>query len=135
MKKLITLLTVLSMATTLVFASGSSETSTTKVSRTNYTFGGSSTVAPIANAAIPGFEAQNTDAKITYKRRGIKGAELASNATLYAYLWSEEIDRFSGLIVIDGTIWIDIKNMSGRDVFLKVDTKATGKCELAEKKF
>lgn len=80
-------------------------------------------------------ETSVTDAKITYKRRGIKGAELASNATLHAYLWSEEINRFSGLIVIDGTLWIDIKNMSGRDVFLMVDTKATGKCELAEKKF
>ena len=70
MKKFITLLTVLSMATTLVFASGSSETSASKVSRTNYTFGGSSTVAPIANAAIPGFEDQNTDAKITYETTG-----------------------------------------------------------------
>ena len=80
-------------------------------------------------------ETSVTDAKITYRRRGIKGAELASNATLYAYLWSEEINRFSGLIVINGTLWIDIKNMSGRDVFLMLDTKATGKCELAEKKF
>ena len=58
MKKLLTVLSVLMMATTFVFASGSKETSSTsqKVELTNYTFGGSSTVAPIANAAIAGFE-------------------------------------------------------------------------------
>jgi phosphate transport system substrate-binding protein len=70
MKKLLSLLTVLCIASTLIFASGSSETSTAKVNRTNYTFGGSSTVAPIVNAAIPGFENQNTEVKITYETTG-----------------------------------------------------------------
>lgn len=70
MKKLLSLLIVLCMASSVLFASGSSETSTSKVSRKNYTFGGSSTVAPIANAAIPGFENQNTQAKITYETTG-----------------------------------------------------------------
>jgi phosphate transport system substrate-binding protein len=70
MKKLLSLLTVLCVASTLIFAGGSSETSTAKESITNYTFGGSSTVAPIANAAIPGFENQNPEVKITYETTG-----------------------------------------------------------------
>jgi len=70
-KKLFTILTVLTMATTFVFAGGSKETSTpAKVEMTNYTFGGSSTVAPIANAAIAGFELQNADVKVTYETTG-----------------------------------------------------------------
>jgi len=79
-------------------------------------------------------ETSVTDAKITFKRRGIKGVKLASNATLYDYLWSEEINRFSGFIAIDGTLWIDVKTSDG-DVFLMSDVQATGKCELAKKKF
>ncbi|MBK5200960.1 MAG: phosphate ABC transporter substrate-binding protein [Spirochaetaceae bacterium] len=71
MKKLFTILTVLTMATTFVFAGGSKETSTpNNVEMTNYTFGGSSTVAPIANAAIAGFEIQNAGVKVTYETTG-----------------------------------------------------------------
>jgi phosphate transport system substrate-binding protein len=70
MKKLLTLLTVLCMASSIVFANGSSETKTAKVDTVEYTFGGSSTVAPIANAAIPGFELENEGTKITYETTG-----------------------------------------------------------------
>ena len=112
MKKLLTVLSVLMMATTFVFASGSKETSSTsqKVELTNYTFGGSSTVAPIANAAIAGFESQNPNVKVTYETTGssvgIKNL-LASTFTLAGSsreLKSSEVESgaYKTKIALDG---------------------------------
>ena len=79
-------------------------------------------------------ETSVTEAKIIFKRRGIEGAALTSNSTLHSYIWTEEINRFSGLIAIDGTLWINVIGSNG-NVFLMYDMQATGKCELATKKF
>lgn len=68
-KKLIMLTIALAAFSATVFAGGQTE-QTKKVEMTNYTFGGSSTVAPIANAAIPGFESQNEGVKVTYETTG-----------------------------------------------------------------
>lgn len=71
MKKILTILLLLVIASSLGFAGGSKEkTNNSKVEITNYTFGGSSTLAPVVNAAIAGFEKQNDGVKITYETTG-----------------------------------------------------------------
>jgi len=68
MKKLLTILLTLVLVTSAIFAQGNQETETTV--KENYTFGGSSTVAPIANSAIPLFEEKNPNFKISYETLG-----------------------------------------------------------------
>lgn len=69
MKKVLLALALMSLATTAVFANGNSEKQATQ-EITKYTFGGSSTVAPIANAAIVGFEEANPGVDVTYETTG-----------------------------------------------------------------
>ncbi|MDD4082914.1 MAG: phosphate ABC transporter substrate-binding protein [Sphaerochaetaceae bacterium] len=68
MKKILTILLILMMVTSVVFAQGRQETS--KTATENYSFGGSSTVAPIANSAIPAFEVENPNVKVSYETLG-----------------------------------------------------------------
>ncbi|MFA7108652.1 MAG: phosphate ABC transporter substrate-binding protein [Sphaerochaetaceae bacterium] len=68
MKKILTILLILMMVTSVVFAQGRQETS--KTATENYSFGGSSTVAPIANSAIPAFEVKNPNVKVSYETLG-----------------------------------------------------------------
>ncbi len=58
------------LATTAVFASGAKETNSFRPSVAFYTFGGSSTVAPIITSAIEPFEAKNPDMKVSYETLG-----------------------------------------------------------------
>ncbi|MGD1821267.1 MAG: phosphate ABC transporter substrate-binding protein [Pleomorphochaeta sp.] len=67
MKKIFILLMV-AMASLSIFASGSSEEET--VSVTYYTFGGSSTVAPIVKSIIPEFEKENPSINVGYETLG-----------------------------------------------------------------
>jgi len=69
MKKVLCTLAFMALAATTVFAGGNSETKVTQET-TKYTFGGSSTVAPIANAAIVGFEEANPGVDVTYETTG-----------------------------------------------------------------
>lgn len=69
-KKLIMIAMVSALSIATVFAQGTSETATASTSTKNYTFGGSSTVAPIINGAIPVFEAGNPGSKISYETLG-----------------------------------------------------------------
>ncbi|MCH3906910.1 MAG: phosphate ABC transporter substrate-binding protein [Sphaerochaeta sp.] len=65
MKKQFVALLIVALIAGGLFAQGSKETT-----KTSYTFGGSSTVAPIANTAIPAFEAENPSVAITYETLG-----------------------------------------------------------------
>jgi phosphate transport system substrate-binding protein len=67
MKKLFLILLV-SMSSFALFAGGESETVKEEV--VNYTFGGSSTVAPIAKSVIPEFEKEYPNVKIGYETLG-----------------------------------------------------------------
>ncbi|MCH3917746.1 MAG: phosphate ABC transporter substrate-binding protein [Spirochaetia bacterium] len=70
-KKLIVVAMTAMLAASAVFAQGSSESSAKPAASTStYTFGGSSTVAPIANSAIPVFESLNPGKKISYETLG-----------------------------------------------------------------
>lgn len=69
-KKLIMIAMVSALSIATVFAQGTSEAATASTSMKNYTFGGSSTIAPIINGAIPVFEAGNPGAKISYETLG-----------------------------------------------------------------
>ena len=69
MKKVLLALVLMSLATTAIFANGNNEKQATQTI-TKYTFGGSSTVAPIANAAIVGFEEANPGVDVTYETTG-----------------------------------------------------------------
>jgi len=64
-RKIVMILVSLAMAS--VFAGGASEKN---VAVKNYTFGGSSTVAPIIASAIPAFEQGNPSSKISYETLG-----------------------------------------------------------------
>lgn len=71
-KKLIMIAMVGVLSIAAVFAQGGSESkaaSATTIAK-NYTFGGSSTVAPIINSAIPVFEAGNPGVKVSYETLG-----------------------------------------------------------------
>ena len=68
MKKILTITLILLVISSAVFAQGNQETSKTVTE--NYSFGGSSTVAPIANSAIPAFEGENPNTKISYETLG-----------------------------------------------------------------
>ncbi|MGD1817565.1 MAG: phosphate ABC transporter substrate-binding protein [Pleomorphochaeta sp.] len=67
MKKLFLILLV-TMTSFALFAQGQGETTEKQVK--NYTFGGSSTVAPIAKSAIPEFEKENPSVKLGYETLG-----------------------------------------------------------------
>ena len=71
-KKMIMIAMVCVLSIAAVFAQGSSESKTASASvvTKNYTFGGSSTVAPIINSAIPVFEAGTSGVKISYETLG-----------------------------------------------------------------
>lgn len=72
-KKLVMIAMVGVMAVAAVFAQGGKEasaTGTVSTSTKNYTFGGSSTVAPIISSAIPVFEASNPGVKVSYETLG-----------------------------------------------------------------
>ena len=62
------LILLVAMSSFTLFANGQSETVKEEV--INYTFGGSSTVAPIAKSVIPEFEKENTSVKIGYETLG-----------------------------------------------------------------
>lgn len=63
---------LLILAVSAVCAAGTKENAATaqKAAAANYTFGGSSTVAPIVEAAIEPFEAKNPDMKVSYETLG-----------------------------------------------------------------
>ena len=67
MKKLFLILLIAISSFTL-FANGQSESS--KVEIKNYTFGGSSTVAPIVKSVIPEFEKEYPSVKVGYETLG-----------------------------------------------------------------
>ncbi len=67
MKKLF-LISLIAMSSFTLFANGQSENS--KVEVQNYTFGGSSTVAPIVKSVIPEFEKVNPSVKVGYETLG-----------------------------------------------------------------
>ena len=72
MKKTLSIIAAILMGSALLFASGGKDktaTSSSKLSGT-YTFGGSTTVQPIANSAIEQFVKANPDVKITYEGLG-----------------------------------------------------------------
>lgn len=68
MKKIIAILALIAIVAFAVSAQGKVEESVEKT--VILTYGGSSTVAPIANAAIPGFEERNPGVKLTYETTG-----------------------------------------------------------------
>ncbi len=71
MKKIVAIALVLIVAFGAVFAQGSKEESkAAPVEVKNYTFGGSTTVAPIVDSAIPLFTAANPGVKISYEGVG-----------------------------------------------------------------
>ncbi len=63
-KQILFVLLVLTASASMLFANGGKEQVTI------YTFGGSSTVAPIITSAIPGFEAENKGSSVTYETLG-----------------------------------------------------------------
>ncbi len=69
MKKIFLTLMVAMISLTSVFAQGGGEEAS-KVEVVNYTFGGSSTVAPIAKSVIPQFEKANPGVKLGYETLG-----------------------------------------------------------------
>ncbi len=72
MKKTIALIAALVAGTALVFAGGAKDSGTASKSTLSgtYTFGGSTTVQPIANAAIEQFQKANPNVKISYEGLG-----------------------------------------------------------------
>ncbi|MFA6840188.1 MAG: phosphate ABC transporter substrate-binding protein [Sphaerochaetaceae bacterium] len=70
MKKTLMMIALVgALSAAAVFAQGSGESGASGSTK-NYTFGGSSTVAPIVNSAIPVFEDANPGVKISYETLG-----------------------------------------------------------------
>lgn len=70
MKKIVAIALILIVAFGAVFAQGSREQAQPSVEVKNYIFGGSTTVAPIVETAIPLFAAANPGVKISYEGVG-----------------------------------------------------------------
>ncbi|WP_148229061.1 phosphate ABC transporter substrate-binding protein [Parasphaerochaeta coccoides] len=70
MKKIVAIALILVVAFGTVFAQGNKEQAQKPVEVKNYTFGGSTTVAPIVETAIPLFTAANPGVKISYEGVG-----------------------------------------------------------------
>lgn len=124
MKRTLVMVLVMALSLATVFANGAKETT---VETIRCTFGGSSTVAPIVEAAIPLFETENTGYDITYETLGssvgLKGLEEGTLTLAGSSRELKESELSAGLvpvvIALDGLSVVANGDVSVNDLSLE----------------